>query len=217
MSTIENKLQNRAIKKRTYTSETRLLRAAETKCRILTAAKELFRDSGFESAKIEKIAQMAAVSEPTIYSLFQSKIGILRALMDESLPIEKQERLMRRVNATQSAEECLKIAAKISRQMYDAERMQMDIFRSAYVLAPEFKELEKEREERRYKRQEETTKANWLKQSFIEGLSLAQVRDIIWTFTGRDMYRMLVIERGWTSTAYEKWLAQLLIQHLIRK
>ena len=34
----------------------------------------------------------------------------------------------------------------------------MDIFRGASLLAPEFKELEKEREKRRYKRQEERLK-----------------------------------------------------------
>jgi len=43
--------------------------------------------------------------------------------------------------------------------MYDAEREQMDIFRGAAVLAPEFKELEKEKEMRRYNRQEVTIKA----------------------------------------------------------
>jgi hypothetical protein len=40
-----------------------------------------------------------------------------------------------------------------------------------------------------------------------KGLSLSQARDILWGFTGRDIYRMFVIERGWTSEEYEKWLA----------
>jgi hypothetical protein len=29
------------------------------------------------------------------------------------------------------------------------------------------------------------------------------------------MYRMFVVEQGWTSEEYEKWLAQLLIKTLI--
>lgn len=52
--------------------------------------------------------------------------------------------------------------------------------------------------------------------ALLNGLSLSQARDILWAFTGRDIYRMLVIERGWTSEEYEKWLAQLLIKTLIK-
>jgi hypothetical protein len=35
-------------------------------------------------------------------------------------------------------------------------------------------------------------------------------------FTGRDIYRMFVLERGWTSDAYEEWLANTLIQTLTK-
>jgi hypothetical protein len=94
--------------------------------------------------------------------------------------------------------------------MYDAEKAQMDIFRGAAVLAPEFKELEKEREVRRHTRQELTIKAMAKEKSLAIGLSVAKARDILWAFTGRDMYRMFVVEQRWTSEEYEEWLAQLL-------
>jgi len=91
----------------------------------------------------------------------------------------------------------------------------MNLFRGAVVLAPEFKELEKEREMRRYSRQEVTIKAMVREKSLAKGLSEAKARDILWAFTGRDMYRMLVVEQGWASEEYEKWLAQLLINNLM--
>jgi len=40
---------------------------------------------------------------------------------------------------------------------------------------------------------------------------------IVWAFTGRAFYRMHVVERGWSSDEYEKWLAELLIQVLLSK
>jgi len=64
--------------KRSYRSDTRKAHARETKARILTAAKSLFQEKGFESVTIEQLAQAASVSAPTIYALFQSKKGILR-------------------------------------------------------------------------------------------------------------------------------------------
>ena len=114
-----------------------------------------------------------------------------------------------------SPKERLGISAKIARLIYDAERAQISIFRGAIVLAPEFREFEKEREMRRYERQEVTIKAMVKERSLRGGIDSAKARDILWTLTGRDMYRMFVIERAWTSDEYEKWLTQLLISTLI--
>lgn len=108
------------------------------------------------------------------------------------------------------------ITAKLSRQLYDSERAQIDIFQGAALLAPELKEQQKEREERRYLRQEEFVEILMKDKALLKNLSLSQARDILWAFTGRDIYRMFVIERGWTSEEYEKWLAQLLIKTLLR-
>ena len=205
------------IKKRSYNSSSRTNQAVKTKIRILTAAKILFESIGFESVTIEKIAQKADVSMPTIYSLFQSKRGILRALMDEALPNDQFTALVEKSLEEKSPVDRLKISAKIAREMYDAEKNQMDVFRGAAVLAPEFKELEKEKEMRRYTRQEVTIKAMKKENSLAKGLSPIKARDILWALTGRDMYRMFVIEQNWTSDEYEKWLAQILISTLVAK
>ncbi|PJD97486.1 MAG: TetR family transcriptional regulator [Parachlamydia sp.] len=199
------------VKKRPYKSITRNTQAAQTRGRILASAKGLFESEGFECVTIEKIAQAADVSIPTIYSLFQSKRGVLRALMDEALPTDQFNELVERSKQEKSPTARLCISAKIARQMYDAEKTQMDVFRGAALLAPEFKELEKEKERRRYNRQEVTIKAMVREKSLAKGLSPTQARDILWAFTGRDMYRMFVIEQGWTSDEYEKWLSKLLI------
>ncbi len=203
------------IKKRSYKSTARDTQAGQTRARILNSAKNLFESEGFEYVTIEKIAQGANVSIPTIYSLFQSKLGVLRALMDGALPQNQFEALVEESIIEKSPKKRLSISAKIARQIYDAERTQMSIFRGAAVLAPELRELEKEREMRRYNRQEVTIKAMVKENSLIKGLSATKARDILWALTGRDMYRMFVIEQGWTSDEYEKWLAHLLISNLI--
>ncbi len=190
----------------------------QTRARILEFAKNLFESEGFEYVTIEKIAQTAAVSVPTIYSLFQSKRGLLRALIDEALPREQFDGLVQKSTHEKSPTMRLHFSAKIARQMYDAEKAQMDLFRGAALLAPvapEFKELEKEREMRRYDRQEVTIKAMAEERSLAAGLSVKKARDILWAFTGRDLYRMLVVEQCWRSDDYEKWLAQMLVNALV--
>jgi AcrR family transcriptional regulator len=202
-------------KKRIYVSESRQVQAVQTRTRILESAKQLFQTKGFEKVTIDQLAQAAGVSAPTIYALFQSKRGVLCALMNEALPPQQYEALVRQAVQEKSVAVGLAMAAKIARQLYDAEQAQMDIFRGAPLLAPELKELEQEREQRRYKRLEESIKRIAEKDSLEKGLSLPKAHDILWAFTGRDMYRLFVIERGWSSDEYEEWLSQLLIKTLI--
>jgi hypothetical protein len=59
----------------------------------------------------------------------------------------------------QSPKKRLALSAKIARQIYDAERVQKGIFQGVDLLAIELKEIEKEKELRRYNRQEVTIKA----------------------------------------------------------
>ncbi len=201
--------------KRTYTSETRDARAAETRSHILEAAKKLFQNEGFDCVTIEKIAKAAEVSIPTIYAVFKSKRGILQALIDSALPPQQFTILVCDSMKEKSAKIRLSTTAKLARQIYDAERELIDILRGATVVAPELKELEQEREQRRYERQGEFVKKLMNEKALSKGLTIRTARDILWTLTGRDMYRMLVIDRKWTSDEYETWLAQLLAQSLL--
>lgn len=204
-------------KKRSYNSESRQTQSQKTKNRILASAKMLFESKGFEKVTIEEIAKEAYVSAPSIYSIFQSKRGVLLGLMDEALSPEQFEALVERVKKEKCPRKRLEITATISRQLYDAEKTQLSLLRGASILDPVFKGLEIERERRRYQRQKETVETMANEKVFAGSLTVSKVRDILWTFTGRDLYRMLVIERGWSSDEYEKWLADLLIQVLIAK
>ena len=149
---------------------------------------------------------------PTVYAIFKSKRGVLQSLIDDAFPPEQFADLVEDSMQEKSPKKRLSITAKLARQIYDAERELMDILRGASVVAPEFKELEQEREKRRYDRQGEYVKKMISEKSLAKGLTLQRARDILWVLTGRDMYRMFVVERGWTSDEYEKWLAQLLVK-----
>lgn len=204
-------------KKRAYNSELRQAQARVTKDRILATARILFESNGFEKVTIEEIAKKSEVSAPTIYSLFQSKIGILRILLDEALSPEQFESLVQKAREEKSPSKHLQISASIARRIYDAETEQLGNLQNASILDPEFKKLELEREKRRYLRQEESVNMLARENSLAAGLSVAKARDVLWAFTGRDLYRMLVSERGWSSDEYETWLAHLLEQTLLKE
>ena len=200
------------IKKRAYNTESRKIQAIETKTRVLASAKNLFITKGFDNVTMDEIAKIAGVSTPSVYSFFKSKQGVIRSIMDEALEKEKFEELVQKVTQIKTLKGRLEISAQISRRLYDAEKDQINSFRNTSVLGPEFKAIEKEREERRYQRQEKTLKEVANEESLAEGINLKKARDILWAFTGRDIYRLLVIDKEWTSEEYEKWLAHSLIK-----
>jgi hypothetical protein len=48
-------------------------------------------------------------------------------------------------------------------------------------------------------------------------LSRDTARAVLWSLTSREMYRMLVRERGWSGDQYETWLRSLIRKELTCK
>ena len=66
--------------KRTYDSPRRREQAAATRRDILRAAQRLFEPQGFTATTMAAIASEAGVAPKTVYSAFETKGGVLRAL-----------------------------------------------------------------------------------------------------------------------------------------
>ena len=203
-------------KKRPYDASARQAQAQMTKERIMQVAQKLFQSQGFEKVTIAAIAKKADVAGPTVYAVFQSKLGVLQAIIDAALPHEEREALVRECVTHESPAKRLENTAMLTRRLYDAENKQLSLLSTALLLDPVFKKLEQEREMRRYERQAPSVKELVEKIFFADGITPAKAQDIIWAFTGRDLYRMLVIERKWSSDEYEHWLAALLVKTLLK-
>ncbi|MCW5589147.1 MAG: TetR/AcrR family transcriptional regulator [Legionellales bacterium] len=201
---------------RTYNASARQAKARLSRTAILATAQSLFTKQGFENTNIHHIAEVAGVSEQTIYALFKSKLGILRAVMDECFSDVDHAELVNKAEQTTCPQQGLALAAKLARNIYDAERQQLYLLQGASALSPELKQLEQEREQRRHHRLSHTIKTLFAKKYIDEKLSLRKAHDIFWAFTGRDLYRLLVIEQGWSSNYYEQWLAETLSRVLLK-
>jgi len=49
-----------------------------------------------------------------------------------------------------------------------------------------------------------------------DGLELAEVRDVLWTYTSVELYELLVLKRGWSLDRYAEWLGQAIIAALVQ-
>jgi AcrR family transcriptional regulator len=189
--------------------------AEETKQRIVAASRKLLKSKGYSGMTIEAIANKAEVAVPTVYAVFGSKIGILAELMDEATFGPDYEQLVRQALETEEPHKRLRFAARIARRVHDAASSTFDLMRGAGVVAPEFAELEKKRESHRYAAQESMIDFLGRSGRLRPGVNKQAARDILWALTGRELYRMLVRERGWTSQNYEDWLGETLTTSLL--
>ena len=207
-------MEDKPIRPRKYNLELRSARALDTRQRILSAAKELFTEHGIDGVTIDALSAAAGVSSPTVYGLFGSKAGILKSLIEGAFFGDGYKLAAERTRSTNDPIELLRITASISRTIFDTERKEIGLMRGASAFSPELKEIETEFEQIRFRLQEERAKLITATFPAAKALGLAKVRDIMWMYTGRDIYRMLVLERGWSSDEYEDWLANALIRSL---
>lgn len=189
--------------------------ADDTRRRIVEATKKLLQSEGYAGMTIEAIAQRAKVSVQSVYSIFKSKTGILTELLDDSAFGSDYDELVQRAMSTSDPEAHLRFAARIARQIHEAQNTVFDLLRGAGVVAPELAKLEHQRECLRYERQERMITSLAEAERLRPEVDPATARDILWMLTGRDVYRMLVRERLWSLEKYQDWLADALVESLL--
>ncbi|KAA6464476.1 TetR/AcrR family transcriptional regulator [Acidobacteria bacterium AB60] len=200
-----------------YRSPLRERQAAETRRRIVEGARRLLESDGYTGMTIEAVAQRAGVSTQTVYAVFGSKTGILRELLNQTTFGPDYDDIVRDAMSEPDPERRLRKAAGIARKIHDAQSATFELLRGAGVVAPELAQLEEERECLRYERQKSMIDSLREAGRILPELTSRQARDILWTLTGGDLYRMLVRERGWSSQRYQAWLADTLVRSLLTR
>jgi AcrR family transcriptional regulator len=203
-------------RKRAYLSPIRQQRADETRLQIVDAARTLFLTNGYDETTIDAIAAEAGVAAQTVYAVFHSKRGILAAIIDRARFGSAYQEIVRQAQDTTEPVERLRLIAKLTRQICEAEQAEATLLSGAGVVAPELAKLGQAQESRRFDLQGANVKLLLASGRLRDDLNEDKARDILWALTGRELYTMLVGERSWTSNEYESWLANLLISALLK-
>ncbi|MFA0813382.1 TetR/AcrR family transcriptional regulator [Microbulbifer epialgicus] len=202
--------------KRKYNSKSRQQQSQATQLKILEAARHLFSEEGIKKSTINKIAQRADVAPPTIYALFKSKAGIISQLGQTFVFGEGYLNLVKKSIQQADARESLKLAPIITVTIFEMEMEQMPFLWDDASITSELQDLISQLENQRYERQRFILDRLYEQEYLALGLTVSAARDILWALTGREMFKKMVIEKGWPHTSYKKWLegtlATLLLQ-----
>jgi AcrR family transcriptional regulator len=196
-------------------ARTRLARRA-----VVDAARTLFLERGYAGTTIEAISEHADVPSPTVYRLFSSKLGILKALLDTSIagddqPVAVQERPDVASLFTESDPATLlagfaAVTTAINQRTNDVYRVLV----SAAGSDPGAAELLGEIRQQRDRGQSQIARALARAYALPPGLRERDAADVIHALMSPEVYRLLVGDRGWTPERYQQWLTATLTQQL---
>ncbi|MEX2256466.1 MAG: TetR/AcrR family transcriptional regulator [Acidimicrobiia bacterium] len=196
-------------------ARTRLARRA-----VVATARALFLERGYAATTIEAISNSADVPPATVYRLFASKLGILKALLDTSIagddqPLTVQERptvarLFEEPDPVQALTGFAGVTTAINQRTSDVYRALV----SAAGSDPAAAELLDEMQQQRNRGQSQIVHAVARSGSLREGLQEDDAVDLIHALMSPEVYRLLVVDRSWPPERYQQWLSTTLVQQL---
>lgn len=189
--------------------------AQATRANLLAVARSLFAQKGIDKVTIGEIAGGAGVSAPTVYSLFRSKDGLLQEIMQAALFGERFQTAQRVMDGVEDGVQLVALTAKVAHAIYASESEELGLVRGASAFSPALRRIEARFEQMRYDMQADRLRRLFEQGKQKPGLDLESARRVMWMYTSRDVYRMLVQEGGWTGEQYERWLADTLSQALV--
>jgi AcrR family transcriptional regulator len=197
-------------------ARTRLARAA-----VVQAARALFLERGYAATTIEAISDTSDVPSATVYRLFSSKLGILKALLDVSIAGDDQaapvqDRASTRVLLA-DADPVRELSgfAGVCRQINARSAPVYRILLSAAGVDPEAAVLLAEYTRQRQEGQGQIARSLARAGALRPELKQRDAADIIHALMSPEVYRLLVGDRGWPPQRYEQWLKGVLIDQLL--
>jgi AcrR family transcriptional regulator len=196
-------------------ARTRLARRA-----VVDAARVLFVERGYQATTIDAISRHSDVPAATVYRLFSSKLGILKALLDVAIvgddqALSLQERpQVAALFAEPDPEQILvgfaSITVAINARSSDVYR----ILSTASGSDPAAAELLADYQRQRDHGQGRIARALARARVLRPGLRERDAADLIHALMSPELYRLLVVDRGWPPQRYEQWLATTLADQL---
>jgi AcrR family transcriptional regulator len=197
-------------------ARTRLARRA-----VVEAAQRLFVDRGYGGTTINAISEQSEVPAATVYRLFASKLGILKALIDVSIvgddkAVGMSDRphvrsLLADPEPSVQLAGFVRLAAQINERTTAIYRILVNAAATDPDAAALLQELTLQRQEGQGRIARSLARANALR----PGLRQRDAADIIHALMSPEVYGLLVVDRGWPVERYESWLTQTLVDQLL--
>ncbi|HEY7176511.1 MAG TPA: helix-turn-helix domain-containing protein [Micromonosporaceae bacterium] len=188
---------------------------------VIEAARALFLERGYGATTIEAISTRSDVPPATVYRLFSAKRGILKAILDVSIagddePVPLPERpkikaLIADPDPKNQLAGWVAVAADVNSRTAPVYRILVGAASSDADAAALLDDLNSQRRQG----QGQIVRALARSGGLRAGLAERDAVDVVYTLMSPEVYRLLVVDRGWPPESYERWVTQALVDSLL--
>jgi AcrR family transcriptional regulator len=203
----------RPVKPRRYDASGRHARSAETRRRILGAARDHFVRDGYRATTIAAVARTAGVNPDTVYQLVGRKPTLLRELIEQAISgtdhavVAEERAPIAAMIAEPDAVEKLRIYARAVRETHERLAPLFIAMRDASTSDPEAREVWHEITERRAANMRKLAANLRATGRMRPDLTIDVAGDVVWATNSTELWVLLTVDRGWAPDRYERWLA----------
>jgi AcrR family transcriptional regulator len=197
-------------------ARTRLARAA-----VVEAARALFTERGYGATTVEAISARSDVPPATVYRLFSSKRGILKALLDvsiagddESVPLADRppvRSLLADPDPRNRVAGFVAVAAQVNSRTAPIYRILVSAAASDPDAGTVLDDLTRQRQQGQGRLARSLARSGALR----PGLRERDAGDLVHALMSPEVYGLLVVDRGWPPERYERWLTDTLVDQLL--
>jgi AcrR family transcriptional regulator len=199
---------------------TRQEKAAQTRSRMLDAAYQCFCEAGYRATTMANIAERSGVAVQTLYFTFHTKDELFQAVHDrtvlgpDELPPPRQP-----WHAKMTA------APGVSDAIHHLVTGVEVILARVAPLLPAFQAVSEDPAGAVWRRGEQLRLDGYrdlvaelsTKAPLRRGLSRSQATDLLFVLLSPDLYRALVLERGWPASRWRGWLEQSILHDIFEQ
>ena len=162
---------------------------------------------------MEAIAREAGVSAQTVYASVGSKRGIVLALLDRMEVEGGSEELRRELGSSKDPGRQLRAIVRFNRQLFERGQDVLKVVMATRAV-PDVEAFGWEGEARRREGQARWVRA-WAEAGVLRSnLDEGEAADVLWAFTGPELYWLFAVNRGWPGSRFEEWLFDTLESQL---
>jgi AcrR family transcriptional regulator len=199
---------------------TRQDKAAQTRNRMLDAAYRCFSEAGYRATTMANIAEQSGVAVQTLYFTFHTKDELFQAVHDrtvlgrDELPPQRQPWYAKMTAAPE-------VSVAIHHLVTGVEVI---LARVAPML-PAFQAVSEDPAGAVWRRGEQLRLDGYrdlvaelsTKAPLRRGLSRSQATDLLFVLLSPDLYRALVLERGWPASRWRAWVEKSILRDLFEQ
>ena len=188
---------------------------------VVEAARTLFLERGYGTTTMEAISDLADVPVATVYRLFSSKRGILKALLDVSIVGDDEavrfadrpevRALLADPDPSMQLVGFVAITLQVNSRVAPLYRILASAAGSDPDAGALLDELTRQRQEGQRLIARSLARAHALRPEVRE----REAADIIHALMSPEVYRLLILDRSWTPKRYRRWLTAILTDQLL--